>query len=155
MAEERFWSNYRPKPVRISRPCLFLLLPNWRLEICGLLPNNMPVVALNLIKWTCRCHQGEMTRLLNNGDEEKICAHSSNVQEACVNLNHCDVVLIWYIYSVSELNTFYGDNTALIGNTLSRKFYKALAECIICTYIGLLTNILICIPVFRFVRFTY
>ena len=102
---------------------------------------------------------GEMTRLLNNGDEEKICGHSSNVEEACVNPNHCDFVLIWYIFRFRAkhclVNSVYGDKTALIGNTLSRKFYKALAECIICTYIGLLTNILICIPVFRFVRFTY
>ena len=74
------------------------------------------------------------------------------MQEACVNLNHCDVVLIWYIYSVSELNTFYGDNTALIGNTLPREVDIFTKPWQIAS-IRLLTCILICIPVFRFVKF--
>ena len=78
------------------------------------------------------------------------------MQEACVNPNHCDFVLVWYIfteyYSVSELNTFYGDNTALIGNTLPREVDIFTKPWQIAS-IRLLTCILICIPVFRFVKF--
>ena len=47
MPDQRFWSNYPPKPVGISQPCIFLLLPNWRWEICGLLPKNMHLIWLS------------------------------------------------------------------------------------------------------------